>query len=295
MRLNPLLVQPLLVLAALTSVSQATAARYPLTVTDDLGRQITLNSEPKKIIAMLPSHTETLFAIGAGRQVVAVDRFSNAPSAAARLPRVGTAFQPDLESILALKPDLVLADDSRTSKLTGKLEAAGLTVYGGSAQTYNDVFSKIAMLGKLTNHDTWATRLITSMRSELGTLQKSVIGRPKISVYYEVDPAPYSVGPNSFIGVLLQKAGGQTIVPAKLGDFPKIDPELIVKANPQVIIGLTLDEAKKRPGWSNISAVKTGRVYKASSEENDAIVRPGPRLPQALRTLIRMIHPEALK
>lgn len=282
---------PLILLALMSS---AAATRYPLTVTDDLGRSVTLRQEPKRIIAMLPSHTETLIAIGAGDRLVAVDRYSNYPRAVTdRLPKVGSAFQPNLEAIVALKPDLVLADESSGSRLTDKLAAAGLTVYGGTAQTYNEVFEKIAVLGKLTNREASATRLVTGMRNDLNALQRSVAGRPKVSVYYEVDPSPYSVGPNSFIGTLIAKAGGSTIVPAALGYFPKIDPELIVKSNPQVVIGVTLPDARKRPGWTGLSAVRQSRVYKPADEERDALSRPGPRLVTALRTLIGLLHPEA--
>lgn len=283
-----------LIVTLLALSSTAAATKYPLTITDDLGRTLTLKSEPKRIISMLPSHTETMFALGAGDKLVGIDGYSNFPKPQTdKLPKVGSAFQPDLEKILALKPDLILADDSKSSKLVGKLEAAGLTVYGGTAQTYNEVFEKIAVLGKIVNRETNATRLTTKMRGELNTLQQSVMKLPKVSTYFEVDPAPYSVGPNSFIGTLITKAGGQTIIPASLGDFPKIDPELIVKANPQVMIGLTLDEAKKRPGWAGLKAVTTGRVYKPNDEERDALSRPGPRLAVALKALIRTIHPEA--
>ncbi|MBZ9749837.1 ABC transporter substrate-binding protein [Deinococcus sp. HMF7604] len=283
------------VLAAAT-LSGASATRYPLTVTDDLGRTVTLRAEPRRIISMLPSHTETLEAIGAADKLIAVDLYSNAPKALVdRLPKVGSAYQPNLEAIAALKPDLVLADESSGSRLTEKLAAAGLTVYGGTAQTYKEVFEKIATLGKLTNREVNATRLVTRMRSDLNGLQQLVIGRPKVSTYYEVDPSPYSVGPNSFIGVLISQAGGQTIVPARLGNFPKLDPELIVKSDPQVMVGLTLDEARRRPGWSSLRAVSSGQVFNPTPEERDALSRPGPNLVTALRSLIRWLHPEALK
>lgn len=286
----------LLTLFVLATISSAAAVKYPLTVTDDLGRTVTLKEEPKRIIAMLPSHTETLFAIGAGDQLIAVDEFSNYPAdKVGKLPKVGSGFKPDIEKIVSLKPDLVLADESTNSRLTEKLEQAGLTVYGGTGQTYNEVFEKIAVLGKLTNKEVKATKLIINMRRDLSKLQSSVMKRPKVSTYYEIDPAPYSVGPNSFIGNLIDKAGGKTIIPAKLGDFPKIDPELIVKANPQIMIGVDKKEAEKRPGWNTLQAIKSGRVYQPSSEERDALSRPGPRLPVALRALIKMIHPEALK
>lgn len=222
----------LFVLSTLALLSSAAATTYPLTVTDDLGRTVTLKAEPRRIVAMLPSHTETLFAIGAGDKLVGVDKYSNYPKAATdKLPKVGSGYQPNIEAILALKPDLVLADESTNSRLTEKLAAAGLTVYGGTGQTYNEVFQKIGTLGKLTNREAGALKLITKMRAELNTLQQSVRGLPRVNTYYEIDPSPYSVGPNSFLGTLIAKAGGQTIVPAKLGDFPKLDPELIVKAN----------------------------------------------------------------
>ena len=285
-----------IIIAAFLLSSTAATTKYPLTVTDDRGRSVTLKSEPRRIVAMLPSHTEVLFAIGAGEKLVGIDEYSTYPKAQTdKLPKVGSGYVPNIEAIVALKPDLVLADESANSRLTEKLAAAGLTVYGGTAQTYNEVFEKIAVLGKLTNREVNATKLVTKMRGDLNDLQKTVLKLPKVSVYYEVDPAPYSVGPNSFIGALIGKAGGQTIVPAKLGNFPKIDPELIVKSNPRVMIGLTPDDAKKRPGWANLQAVKTNRVYKPTDEERDALVRPGPRLAVALRSLIRMIHPEAGK
>lgn len=286
----------LLVLFTLALSASAAATRYPLTVTDDLGRTVTLQSEPRRIVAMLPSHTETLIAIGAGSKLVAIDRFSNHPKAVTdKLPKVGSAYQPDLEAILALKPDLVLADESAGSRLTEKLAQAGLTVYGGTAQTFGEVFEKIGVLGRLTNREAGALNLITRMRRELNALQQSVLRLPKVSTYYEVDPSPYSVGPNSFIGTLVGKAGGQTIVPARLGDFPRLDPELIVQADPQVMVGLTLDDARKRPGWQHLQAVRAGRVFQPTPEERDALSRPGPRLPDALRALIRFLHPEALK
>ncbi|ADY27719.1 ABC-type transporter, periplasmic subunit (plasmid) [Deinococcus proteolyticus MRP] len=281
-------------LLALSTAAQATS--YPLTVTDDLGRRVVLKKEPMRIVAMLPSHTETLIAIGAGGKLVGIDEYSNYPkNVTDNITKVGNGFQPNIEKIVALKPDLVLADESSSSRLTARLEAAGLTVYGGTAQTYNEVFQKIVVLGRLTNRESGATRLVSSMRRDLSALERTVVNRPKVSTYYEVDPTPYSVGPNSFIGTLMTRAGGRTIVPASLGDFPKIDPELIVRSNPQVMIGLTPEEARRRPGWQNLQAVRAGRVYKPTAAERDALSRPGPRLPQAMRALIRMIHPEALK
>ncbi|RTR25271.1 ABC transporter substrate-binding protein [Deinococcus radiophilus] len=282
-------------LGGLTLLSSAQATKYPLTVTDDLGRRVTLKAEPKRIVTLLPSHTETLFAIGAGGKLVGIDEYSNYPRETAGITKVGSGFQPDIEKIVALKPDLVLVDESSSARLAEKLSAVGLTVYGGTPQTYNEVFEKIVVLGKMTNRETGATNLVVKMRRELSALERSVVNRPKVSTYFEVDPTPYSVGPNSYIGTLITRGGGRNIVPASLGDFPKVDPELVVRANPQVMIGLTVNEARRRPGWSNLQAVRSGRVYQPTNAERDAIARPGPRLPEAMRALIKVMHPGAVK
>lgn len=276
---------------ALMSIANATS--YPLTIQDDLGRSVVIKSEPKKIITMLPSHTETMVALGLSSRLVGIDKYSNYPKEKLKdIPVIGSAYSPDLEKIVSLKPDLILSDESKSSKLTPKLEGLGLNVFGGTAQKYNEVFEKIAIIGKINNREKEAIRLITSLRSQLNQLSKKIEGKPVYSVYYEIDSNLYSVGENSFIGTLIQKAGGKTIAPKVKGDFPKLENEFIVKANPQVIIGMTLEEARKRPGWHTIDAVKNGRVYQPTPEQTDALSRPGPRLPVALASLIQFIHPE---
>ena len=290
-RLKPALIA----LTALSSLlsNLAAATTYPLSVTDDLGRKITIQNEPRRIVAMLPSHTETLFAIGAGGKLVGIDEYSNYPKAETdKIQKVGSGFEPNLEAIIGLKPDLVLADESTSSPLVQKLTQAGLTVYGGTAQTYNEVFEKIAVIGKITNRETRAVQLISGMRAELSKIEASVRALPKVTAYFELDPTPYAAGQNSFIGTLMTKAGGLNVIPAKLGDFPQISPELVVNANPTAILGVSLDDVLKRPGWASIAAVKNKRVMVFPEETNDAIVRPGPRLPVALRAIAMALHPE---
>ena len=280
-------------LLALSFSSLTMATSYPLILKDDLGRTVKLAAAPKRIVSMMPSHTETLFAVGASSSVVGIDEYSNYPKLETeKLPKTGNGFAPNLEAIAALKPDLVLTDESSGSKLVQNLEKLGITVYAGVPQTYNDVFEKISLIGKITNLEKNALKLITKMRNELGTIQASVATLPRVSVYYEVDPTPYAAGSSSFIGALIFKAGGNNIISEKLGAFPQISPELVISSNPSVILGAKLEDVLKRPGWDKIAAVKTGRVITFSSQEDDAISRPGPRLPVALRVLAKALHPE---
>lgn len=285
-----------LALVALTLLGSAAAGRYPLTVTDDQGRTVRLAREPLRVVSMLPSHTETVVALGAAEKLVGVDEFSNYPaSLTARLPKVGNGFQPNIEAIVALRPDLVLVDGSTAARLVGRLEEAGLNVYVGTPGTVPQIFQTINTVGRMLNREAGALALTTRIRRDVNALEAAVRGRPVVSVYYELDPTPYSVGPGSYIGDLLRRARARTIVPAGVGDFPQISPELVIRSRPQAMLGLTLDTARSRPGWAALPAVQSGRVHTFTPEELDALSRPGPRLAQALRALVRVLHPGVLR
>lgn len=283
-----------LTLSGLALSSQAAATRYPLTLTDDLNRKVTIKAEPMRIVSVLPSTTETLCALGVCNRLVGVDTFSDYPQQVTRLPKVGGLYDPNIEAIVALKPDLVVV--SKYGKLEGPLTQAGLTVVAVNPETYEEVFSKTLTLGRIVNREAAAKALVTQMRRDIARIEiLTKIAARKPTSYLEIDPTPYSVGPNSFMGVLLTKAGARNIIPASMGDFPKVDPEFIVGQNPQLILSTDLKDLGKRPGWNTIAAVRTGRVVEIPQALNTMLGRPGPRLAEALRGLARIIHPELLK
>lgn len=277
---------------AVSLLSFAAATTYPYTVTDDLGFEVTLEAEPARIVAMIPSHTETLCALGACDKLVGVDTFSNFPERVLGLPKLGSAFAPDLEALVALEPDLVLVDES--SDLAGALRQLGVTVYAGTAQTFGEVFDKFEVLGALVDRETEAALLSGRVEGGIRAISERARALEPTTVYYEIDPTPYSVGPASFIGTLLNRAGGANIVTADLGEFPQLDPEFVVAADPEVIIVSERDAAAlpERAGWASISAVENGRVVVTDSTLDDAISRPGPRLVEAVRFFAQALHPE---
>ncbi|WP_310583337.1 ABC transporter substrate-binding protein [Deinococcus sp.] len=284
---------PALLLAATTS---AAATTYPLTLTDDLGRKVILQAEPRRVVSVLPSTTETLCALGLCERLVGVDDYSDFPASVSKLPKVGGLYNPNIEAMVALKPDLVVV--SKYGKLAESLAAAGITVLAVNPETYDEVFSKTLVLGRVMNREAQAKTLVIQMRRDIAKIEiltKNAVRKP--TAYYEVDPTPYTVGPNSFIGVLLGKAGAVNIIPASLGDFPKISPELVVQQNPQLILGVDLATARARPGWANIAAVKSGRVTAIvpGSALDNLLTRPGPRLPLALAALAKIVHPEMFR
>lgn len=265
------------------------SAGFPMVMTDDLGHRVELATEPLRIVTLLPSHTETLFALGLGDRVIGVDDFSDFPPEAAALPRCGGLYDAHVEQIVALRPDLVLA--SEFGPAPDRLVALGLHVWAGSAAKLDDVFRVIAAVGHLAGRDAAAQALAARMHAEMEAVEAPLRGVPRVRVYYEIDATPYSVGPDSFVGAMLARAGGEDIVPRGLGDFPRISPELVIERDPEVILGVTREEAARRPGWAAISAVRTGRVDALTPAERDLATRSGPRIAQGLRIFAARLHP----
>jgi cobalamin transport system substrate-binding protein len=267
------------------------SARFPVDLKDDLGRAVEVRSEPRRIATLLPSHTETVFALGLGSRVVGVDEFSDYPAEVTKLPRLGGMYDARLESVLDVTPDLVLA--SEASPATTTMERVGLTVWAGSARRLDDVYRVMFVVGKLVGRPKEAATLADGVRGAVDAEALRLQGLPRTRVYYELDPTPYAVGPESFIGELLTKAGGVNVVPAGIGEFPKVSPEVIAAADPEVVLGEDYETVARRPGWERTAAVKNHRVFSLTPAERAIVVRPGPRLAEGLRVLSKLLHPEA--
>jgi len=262
-------------------------------VVDDLGREVVLDAPPLRIVAMVPTHTETVCALGACDRLVGVDSFSNVPAEVSRLPDLGSAFDADLEALIALEPDLVLTDEY--SGLAEALVPLGIPVYAGTPQTVAEVWSTTEALATLLGLETEAALLIGRAQGRVAALSASVAGLPAPRVFVELDATPYSVGPGSYLGELLTLARARNIVPARLGDFPQVDPELVVAEDPQVIVlldapfGESAETVAARPGWGSLSAVRDGAVIELDQASVDLLTRAGPRLPDALERLIELL------
>lgn len=274
------------------------ASDYPLIVTDDLGHELVLNAAPVRIVSMIPSATETVCALNACDLLIGRDQYSNYPPEVNDLPELGNGFVPNLEAIVALEPDLVIVDES--GDLANQLRELGIPVYAGTAQTFTEVFEKISDIGKLINREKEAAFLNLKLRTDLVNVHKLIAAAQMPTVFYELDSTPYSVGPESFIGEIISLAGGDNIVTADLGAFPKLDPEFIVAANPEIILladaayGESAESLAARAGWADIAAISSGKVYELSPEQVDIINRPGPRIIDALFLLAQIFHPDMI-
>lgn len=286
-----------LILVVLAMFATALATQYPLTITDALGRSVTLDARPLRIVSMIPSHTETVCAIGACDRLVGVDEHSDWPAQVLDLPHLGNAYSPNLEAIVALAPDLVLTDAS--TDLAATLERLGIPSYAAMAKGYDDVFDEFAAIGRLLDEETAATALIGRVRDAVDRVATATAGFDRPRVFVELDATPYAAGPESYIGVLVSKAGGDNLLDASMGQYPLVDPEAIVAGDPQVIVlldapfGESASSVAERPGWGALSAVEHGRVIAPTQVQVDMLSRPGPRLADAVALLASWFHPGA--
>jgi iron complex transport system substrate-binding protein len=260
-------------------------------VTDDRGVVVHFKQSPQRIVSILPSLAESVCELGRCQRLVGVDRYSNWPLALTRLPQVGGGLDPNIEAIVALKPDVVLMAVS--SRAFDRLEGLGIKVVALEPKTHADVQRILKKLGQLLDvpEEQGAARLWRNIELGIATaaqmLPKRTLGinqktKPP-TVYFEVNPEPYAAGESSFMGETLTRLGAKNIIPASLGPFPKINPEFVVRADPDIImVGLSGSAGlEQRPGWPRLRALREKRLCVFSNDESDVLVRPGPRMAEA--------------
>ena len=263
-----------------------TNAGFPVTV-----GSVTLDKQPQKIVSLAPSLTEMIFAIDAGRQVVAVDEYSNFPADAPKTDLSG--YKPNAEAIASYSPDLVVVSDD-SENIVSQLTALSIPTYvAPAANTLEDTYKEITELGTLTGHSAEATALVGTMKAELEKLVKDLPKRSKpLTYYYELDNTYYSVTSKTFIGELFTAAGLVNIADVGNADnpYPQLSAETIIKANPDLIFladtkccGQSAATVAARPGWGVLAAVMNGGVV---SLDDDVASRWGPRVVDLQRIIV---------
>lgn len=288
--------------AQATTAAPTQPAVSGITLQDGLGRSVTLKAPAARILSLAPSNTEILFAIGAGKQVIGRDTYSDYPKEAKDVQEVGgPSFGSSKELITKLQPDLVLAAEINSPDQVTELEKLGMTVYYlKNPKDMTGLYANLETVGQLTGHTTDASALVESLKTRVAAVDAAVAkstGKPK--VFYEVDgsdPAkPWTTGPGSFMDTLIAQAGGVN-AGAKLPiEWAQISQEELIVQNPDIVLlgdakfGMTVDVVKQRAGWDAIKAVKDGKVIPF---DDDLVSRPGPRLVDGLEVLAKAIHPE---
>jgi len=284
--------------AALLGFSLWPALAAALTVSDQTGRALELASPPRRIVSLVPSATETLFAIGAQATVVGVTDFCDFPREARRKPRVGGMVAPSLETIVTLKPDLVVATTAGNREETfTQLDHLRIPVYLVNPTRLADVLDLIVRLGALTGHEAQASRLAASLGARIKAVSERVAPLPRPRVLYVLWPEPLIVpARGTLVSELLALAGADSVTATGGDGYPRYSLEAAVAGSPEVII-LASHGGRQGPmardkwqRFTELPAVKSGRVYTVSG---DLLHRYGPRVVDGLEQLARFVHPEA--
>lgn len=269
-------------LMALMALMPSWATAQPIQIRDDRGTEHRLSAPPQRIVSMLPSLTETAWVLGVGSRLVGVDRYSNWPAEIAKLPHLGGLDDAQIEAIAALKPDLILA--STSSRAMERLEALGFTVVRLKSESHADVRRTLDLVARLLGNPDEGARVWAGLMREIDAAATRVPGALRGQrVYFEIGGGPYAAGTTSFIGETLARLGMGNIVPPELGPFPKLNPEFVVRAKPDLIMGVQREQAAlvARPGWNALPAVRDRRLCGFETPQYEMLIRPGPRMGEA--------------
>ncbi len=274
----------------------------PQALIDSAGNEITLPSEIKRIVSLAPSATESLFAIGAGDLVVGVDEFSNYPPEVAGIETIGS-LTPDIERVVALAPDLVVAAFITSPDDIEQISAAGIPVWVADSKDVRGVADAIRGLGAAVGHADEAEQVASEIEAQIDSVVDTVsqaTSRPR--VFHEIDATdptkPFTVGPGNFVNDLLTLAGGENVFGDAPSPYPQVGFEDVLARDPEAIVladapfGTTAESVRSRTGWESLTAVKDGRLLEVTLELSDQMSRPGPRIGQALKAMARFLHPD---
>ncbi|SFB89838.1 iron complex transport system substrate-binding protein [Marinospirillum celere] len=261
-----------LLLMILVMFSQAQAAA--LEVTDAAGRSIQLEKPAERIISLAPHLTENLFAVGAGDQLVGAVSYSDYPEAALQVPRVGNYNQLDLEAIIALQPDLILAWHSGNPRnQVERLERLGLRVFYSEARSFEEITQELQQLGQLTGHQSQAEEVTRTFDEGISTLTRQYADKQPVEVFYQIWEQPLmTINGKHMISQMLALCGGKNIYASSSSLTPRIDRESLLAANPEVIMGGSDPSQQQPPEWlmkwtafSQLQAVQLGNLFTVDS------------------------------
>jgi len=277
----------LLFFLACAGLAQAAA----LSVVDDRGHTLALPRPPQRIVSLVPSLTETVCALGACDRLVGVDRHANWPASVRQLPQVGGMDDANLERIVALRPDVVLLRPR--SRVLNQLEALGVKVVAFDARSHADMRRVMENVAKLTGHPGAGEAAWRRIEARLDAARARVpAGWQGRRVYFEVHGVS-AAGEASFIGETLTRLGLANIVPASMGPFPRLSPEFVVRANPDLLLApasADLNAMAARPGWAGMGAIRRGRSCSFPPARFDVMMRAGPRLDEAADAVVECLQ-----
>jgi iron complex transport system substrate-binding protein len=296
------LIITIILLSVLSITTGVIAQDYPITITDNLGEKIIMEEKPQKIISISPNITEVLFAVGAGENVIGVTTFADYPKEATKLEKIGTITEPNIEKIITMNPDLVVASSANKMETIDRLKELNIKVAGFSSDSINMAIENIKKIGILTGNEEKADKIVAKMYIQIAEIKdlvdKKLKNQDRPKVFYELWSDPlYTAGIDNFIDDLIYTAGGFNIGRLAETQWPQFSLEKLLVEDPEVYIStphsaqmkVSVESIKKRERFQSITAIKNDRIYVI---DEDILNRPSPRLVTGLSLLTKAIWPD---
>jgi iron complex transport system substrate-binding protein len=281
----------LLLLVLLASSVTAQASRV---LTDETGRTVTVPDHPHRVVCLVPSITDTVFALGSGDDVVAVSDYTTHPPEAVKKPSIGGLVKPSIETILSFHPDLVLGTSiPGATETAAQLQNVGVPVYLVDPHGLSGILRSVGSVGEALNRVPEAAALNASLSRRIEAVRAHAAGEPLLRVLVPVwyDPI-ITVGKHAFISEIIETAGAKSVTDDLLPDWPQVSMETVVTRAPEALVlirggKISIEMLQKRPGWSSLPAIQSGKVYYVDT----GIQEPSPVAIDALEELAREFHP----
>ena len=261
---------------------------------DDIGREVSVPDHPHRLVSLVPSVTDDLYALGAGADVIAVSDFTKYPSQAAHKPSIGAPLTPSMETIVSFHPDLVIASaDTNREETVHQLEHLGLAVFVVNPHGIEGVLSSLLSLGDALGRKDGALELVSQLRARVRAVEAHVQDQPAIRVFMPIwyDPV-ITIGKHAFITEVIQAAGGKSVTDDINREWPEISLETVIERKPEALVlikgsKMSLIAIEERPGWKTLDAVRHRRVYLV----DERIELPSPVAFDAMEDLAKQLHP----
>ena len=262
-------------------------------ITDDLGRKIEIPEKIERAVSLAPNLTENIFAVGGGGKLVGVTSFCNYPEEARKIRQVGDTLSPNMETIIALKPQIVFVSTaSQIETFMRTLENQNIAVYVTNPTNLDGVISNLTQLGDIFGTSAQTENLTGDLRKRIADIEDKLKDKAQTKVFVQISKEPlFTIGKDSFLTEIVERAGGVSLTKDVATAYPKLSKETALALNPEAII-LSDSEDNKEPNevFVNSAALKNDRVYKINA---DLLSRPSPRIVDALEQLVKMLHPES--
>jgi iron complex transport system substrate-binding protein len=264
-------------------------------ITDDLGRRVKIPEKVERAVSLAPNLTEIVFAVGAGERLVGVTSFCNYPEEAQKIQKIGDTMTPNIENIIALKPQIVFVSTaSQIETFTKTLDEQGIVYFVTNPQNLDGIYKSINQIGDVFGKAEKAREVVENLQKRVAEVEAKTEKTPRVKTFVQIDrESLYTIGRDSFITDLIRRAGGASVTADVATAYPTLNKETAFALNPEAII-LSESPNNLTPNdvFKNSPAVKNAKVYKINA---DIISRPAPRVVDALEQIARALHPESFQ